>query len=533
MDLSFYWRIFLRRIPYLIIFAALGIAIGVSIAISLPARYGARAVMIVESEQIPDELAASTVQTNAIEALQIIRQRILSREVLLELGNRLKVFELVEARGERRMSADDKVRYMRDSLEISTTGGGRGASGATIVTVAFSDAPSPRLAAEVTNEIVTLILQENVQTRTAVAGQTLEFFDQEVERLAERLSQLSAEILDFKENNIEALPDSLDFRRGHQAALQERLTGLARERQTLVDRRGQLAAIFEATGRTQAAGIPAEPPSPQHLQLEALREEQMRQSVVLSERNPRMKLLAARIAKLEAEIEAGIEAGPTGGGATPEGQGGAQASLLDIQLVDIDTQIRAIDAQVSETELRLADVTASIASTPGNTVMLSTLERDYDNIKRQYDRAVDAQAKASTGNVIESLAKGRRISVVEQAVAPERPTSPNRPLIALSGLIGGLALGGLVVALMELLNRSVRRPRDLETGLGIEPFATIPYMFTAGELLRRRAIVTAMALGLILGLPGALWYVDRNVRPLQPVLERLLDKIPLASVIRT
>ena len=84
MDLSFYWRIFLRRIPYLIIFAALGIAIGVSIAISLPARYGARAVMIVESEQIPDELAASTVQTNAIEALQIIRQRILSREVLLD-----------------------------------------------------------------------------------------------------------------------------------------------------------------------------------------------------------------------------------------------------------------------------------------------------------------------------------------------------------------------------------------------------------------------------------------------------------------
>ena len=195
--------------------------------------------------------------------------------MLLELGNRLKVFELVEARGERRMSADDKVRYMRDSLEISTTGGGRGASGATIVTVAFSDAPSPRLAAEVTNEIVTLILQENVQTRTAVAGQTLEFFDQEVERLAERLSQLSAEILDFKENNIEALPDSRYFRRGHQAALQGRRTGLARERQTLVDRRGQLAAIFEATGRTQAAGIPVEPPSPQHLQLEALRESVM------------------------------------------------------------------------------------------------------------------------------------------------------------------------------------------------------------------------------------------------------------------
>ncbi|AWI86884.1 hypothetical protein CEW88_24310 (plasmid) [Alloyangia pacifica] len=160
MDLSFYWRIFLRRIPYLIIFAALGIAIGVSIAISLPARYGARAVMIVESEQIPDELAASTVQTNAIEALQIIRQRILSREVLLELGNRLKVFELVEARGATDVSRRQGPLHARQPRDQHHRRRARAPRGQPSVTVAFSDAPSPRLAAEVTNEIVTLILQE-------------------------------------------------------------------------------------------------------------------------------------------------------------------------------------------------------------------------------------------------------------------------------------------------------------------------------------------------------------------------------------
>lgn len=523
MDLSFYWRIFLRRMPYLVVFAALGVALGVSIAISLPARYDSRAVLIVESEQIPGELAASTVQTNAIEALQIIRQRILSREVLLELGNRLKVFERIEAQGERRLSADEKVRYMRDNLRIATSGGGGRSAGATIVVVEFQGAPSPRLAAEVTNEIVTLILQENVETRTAVASQTLDFFDQEVERLAEQLSQLNGRILGFKEENIEALPDSLNFRRGHQAALQERLIGLARDRQTLLDRRARLEAVFEETGRVAAPEMGRGAPSPEEAQLQALREEQLRKSAILSESNPRMKILASRIAALEEKLanQPPETAAPTAG----------QTSLLDIQLIDIDTQIGAIDSQIAGLEQRLTEVTAGIAATPGNAVVLSTLQRDYENVKRQYDRAVDAQAKASTGNVIESLAKGSRISVVEQAVAPERPTSPNRPLIAVAGLVAGAVIGVLAVALMELCNRTVRRPQELETGLGIAPLAAIPYMFTAGELLRRRAIVGSVALALIAGLPGALWYVDRNVRPLQPVLERVLDKLNLAAVI--
>ena len=36
MDLGYYWKIFRRRLPYVIILAALGTAIGVSLAMTLP-----------------------------------------------------------------------------------------------------------------------------------------------------------------------------------------------------------------------------------------------------------------------------------------------------------------------------------------------------------------------------------------------------------------------------------------------------------------------------------------------------------------
>ena len=61
----------------------------------------------------------------------------------------------------------------------------------------------------------------------------------------------------------------------------------------------------------------------------------------------------------------------------------------------------------------------SIEATPGNAITLDTLERDYANIRIQYDQAVANKARAETGDIIEALCKGQRISVIEQAVVPQ------------------------------------------------------------------------------------------------------------------
>jgi uncharacterized protein involved in exopolysaccharide biosynthesis len=57
--------------------------------------------------------------------------------------------------------------------------------------------------------------------------------------------------------------------------------------------------------------------------------------------------------------------------------------------------------------------------------------------------------------MIEILSRGQRISVIEQAVPPEQPVSPNRPLIAGSGLAGGLILSLGAFALLEVSSRAV------------------------------------------------------------------------------
>ena len=536
MDLRYFWQLLRRRIPMIVILTTIGTALGLGIALTLPPNYESQAVLIVESEQIPDELAASTVRTNEVEALQIIRQRILSREVLLDLANSLNIYP-----DDDEMSADRKVSDLRDRITINTPAGRvvqrRGPRQATIVTVGFT-AGSGKLAADTANELVTLILQENVDMRTAVARQTLDFFEQEVDRLEQDLNTVSGQILDFKEENLQSLPDSLDFRRSQQSQLTQRLGALEREKVALQDRRAQMVILFETTGRTEfrnngrptTSVAPRQVLRPEEQELNDLQVEYAQLAAVLSESNPRMTLLRSRIEAAEAVV-AGLPEIVDETESAGEEIRSVEMSLFDIQLADIDAQIAYLDDQMVDVNKDLDALSETIAATPGNAVTLAALERTYTNLQQQYNQAVKNRARAETGSIIESMSRGQRITAVEQATAPENPASPNRPMIATAGMAGGLVLGLLIFLLLELLNRAVRRPQDLQKGLGIDAFGTVPYMRTEWEHFRRRTATLAISAILLIGITGGLWYVDRNVRPLQPMMESVLDRVNLGELL--
>lgn len=517
MDLKFYLSLFLRRLPYFLIFVALGAAVGGTLAVVLPPVYRAEATLVVESAQIPGDLAASTVQTAAVEQLQIIQQRILTRDKLIDMANRLEIYGPRGSIQAARIPADEKVADLRNRIEIDTSGGASRRTGpqATFVTVGFS-APRAALSATVVNEVVTMILQENVQMRTTVAGQTLEFFTQEVARLDQELTRIGGQILAFKEQNQDALPDSLDFRRSQLAASQERLLQLQREAAGLKDRRERLVTLYQTTGRVDG-GVPEQNMTPDQRRLKALRDQLETQLVLLSPQNPKVKMLQAQIAAQEEVVNA---QGPQDTGAD-----GRQLTAYEIQLADIDGQLNFIEERQQQLRAEMEALQKSIAATPGNANALATMERNYANMQAQYNQAVADRARAETGDMIETLSKGQRISVIEQAIAPREPDSPNRPLLAGAGFGGGVAAGLAFIVLLELLNSAIRRPVDLVNGLGITPFATIPLIRSRGEVLRRRLIIALAFAVVLVVLPGALWWVHSQIMPLDLLISQALRRI--------
>ncbi|MEO1362198.1 MAG: Wzz/FepE/Etk N-terminal domain-containing protein [Pseudomonadota bacterium] len=529
LDLKFYFALFLRRLHYFLIFTVAGTAVGVMFAVTLPPSYEADARLVVESEQIPDELAASTVRTAATEQLQIIEQRILTRDILLEMANRLDIYADRNARSDERLRPDQIVQDLRSRIRIRTTGGGRG-DNATLVRVSFS-ASSPGLAAAVTNEVVTLMLEENVRMRTGVSGQTLEFFEQEVARLDEELTRRGAEIIRFQEENTEALPDSLAFRRGQLTAAQERLLQLSREEAALNDRRAGMVALFEATGRvseTDAAGR-TRPQSAAEVRLRELEARLVASGAVLAFDNPRIRSIRAQIAALEEQIAEERAAAQAIQAAAAEDAAAAPSpatSLYDIQLSDIDNQLRFIAGRRAELEAEMVALRETIQATPNNAIYLDTLERDFAATRLQYDQAVANRARAETGDIIEALSKGERISVIEQAVPPAEPTSPDRVKLAAAGVGGGLMVGLGLVVLLELLNSSIRRPQDVVRQLEITPLGTLPFIRTRRDRFRRGVLILFVLVAVAAGSAGTLWAINEYFMPLDLFLEKVLRQLP-------
>ncbi len=159
-------------------------------------------------------------RTPALEQLQIIEQRLLTRENLLGIARDLQVFpDLAE------MSPDDIVAAMRARTKIQTASG---RDRATLMTVSF-EAGNPQKAAGVLNEYLNLIQESDAEFRRGRAGETLDFFRQEVQRIGQEIDNQSTRILTFKQANSDALPESLDFRMSQRSEVQNDLLQVQRD----------------------------------------------------------------------------------------------------------------------------------------------------------------------------------------------------------------------------------------------------------------------------------------------------------------
>jgi hypothetical protein len=74
-----------------------------------------------------------------------------------------------------------------------------------LLTLTFK-AREAQIAADVVNEYVTQILAASVRLRTGQAGETLSFFEQEVQRLGDELERRSTRITEYQRENADALP---------------------------------------------------------------------------------------------------------------------------------------------------------------------------------------------------------------------------------------------------------------------------------------------------------------------------------------
>jgi capsular polysaccharide biosynthesis protein len=169
----------------------------------------------------------------------------------------------------------------------------------------------------------------------------------------------------------------------------------------------------------------------------------------------------------------------------------------------------------------------NISLSASNAIRLAELERDYGIIQTRYGSAVSNLNAARMSERMEATAQGQRINVIENASVPQVPSGPDRPRIAAIGIFVGIALAVGYFTLLEVLNRTIRRPAELVERFEIAPLVTIPYMESRWERLLRRTGLLAATIAVLIGVPIALWYVDTYYLPLELIVQKGLAKFGL------
>lgn len=497
------------------------------IALLLPPYYSSTAKILVQSQQIPNELVQSTVNVRAAERLALIQQRLTTRQNLLELADRLRIFE-----DKPQMSSTDIVEALRESIlveEIALSDRPSRVTQAAAFTVTYNSR-SPVNAARVANELVTMVLQENLETRAKRAADTRTFLDKKSRDLAVELSRIEGEIARFKIENAEALPTSLHNRQSELSDLRERRYGLLQQRVTLEERRRALREGIDA-GVLLSDGTES-PRTPEERKLDTLKQQLAEARGVFASGHPSIRALRSRIASLEASIVSSRESSlATSDAPRGESAGGEIQTDRERQLTLIDRQYKLFVERIDAANKRIKSLEESIAATPDTEIALSALERRRSDLAAQHQSASVKSAKAADGEELELNRQAERYEILEQAQIPQTPDSPPRKLIAAGGFGGSIMLGFGLIVLLELMNRTIRTSRHLTTQIGLTPIVTIPMIRTSQEVTKRR-LTTGVYVLLLIGLGfGIVFMIDQYVTPIDRLVTNFLDDAQLTPIV--
>lgn len=561
-----------RALPMGIAFGAV-LALALLLAVFWPATYRSTGTILIEQQEIPEDFVRSAVSSYADQRVQVISQRVMTSANLLEIIGKYGLYgdrdsETRETLVER-MRED--IRLEMISADVVDPRQGR----ATKATIAFSvgyDSRSPDLAARVANDVVSLYLRENLETRKQLAAGSTEFLAGEAEKLRRRIDELEARIATFKQQNYDRLPE---FAQSSQAQLM-------RANEELRDVDGRIRALDQQVVFLDAQLVQISPTSEvitgtyQRLlssgdRLKVLRSERTALVARYSPDHPDVRRLEREIASLEREV-GGVDASNDLARRLEHSRSELatvrdryspdhpdvrrlerEVESLEAQLrtagdaprpqpkvptpdnpayIQISAQRQAAAAERGTLMARRAELQSNIAGYEQAQLAMPAVERDYAAMLREaqseqakYNEVRQKQLAAELAQNLESEQKGERFTLIEPPLRPEAPVSPNRKAILALGFLLSIGAAVGLMALFEALDPRVRGRRELVALVGVPPLAIIPWVAPRlDEQAKRRRRLQFVA-GMAGGAVAVVLAVHVLVKPLDVLWAVLLRRL--------
>ena len=519
LDLGDYLAAFRRRRGMILLVAGIIFIIGLITAWVWPPTYQSSSTILIEEQEIPSELIQSTVTTYAAQRIQVISQRVMARSNLLEIVNKYNLYE----KERRRYTTEEVLLEMREDIgiemitaEVVDPRTGRPGIAAIAFSLSYLS-ENPKQAQKVANELTTLYLDENLKSRTEKAAETTDFLTVEANRLNDEIARIEGQLSKFKEENLYTLPESRELNSLSLQRAERELADIDTKLQSLEETKiylgGQLplldpydsGAVLSPNARLDALRTEyislASRYSPDHpdvtrikqeiralemetgnyaspddlrAQLELLRNDLAQAEQTYTQDHPDVKKLQRQVAAMESELNNPPSAA-TSKAASVNADNPAYVTM-QTQLAAADSEIRSLKTRRAKTLEKIAEYEERLLQTPKIEQEYRMIVRELEQTSANYQNTRSKQITAEVGQEMEKERKGEKFTLIDPAVLPEEPISPNRPAIIFLSLVLALGAGVGSAAVAESMNAAVRGAKGLVAILNTAPLAVIPYL---------------------------------------------------------
>jgi polysaccharide chain length determinant protein (PEP-CTERM system associated) len=495
-------RILKTRALLIVVPALVGLLAALVVSSQLPNVYQAETLLQIVPQRVPDSYVRSTVTIRAEDRLEALRQQVQSRTQFERMIQELNLYPRERAV----LPMQDVVERMRASMSVETVRPNRAEPvDAFYLRFKYGD---PVMAARVTERLGTLYIDYNARERGALAQGTNEFLITQLNEAKARLEEQDRKLQAFRERHSGKLPSQLPSNmqaiQSTQMQRQSVVESLARDRdRKLMLERLYNDALAEPAPMSPSAGGEASSPtalaamSPRQ-RLDLARANLTALQAKLKEGHPDLRRARKQVADLEKSVaELPATGAPVAAGATPEEtQRRERISSMRAEIESLDRQILFKESEDRRLGGIIGSYQSRIDAVPGVESEYLALTRDYATIQESFKDLLTKSESAKMAENLENRQIGEQFRVLDAPRAPLRPVSPQRALISGGGLAAGLLLGLALVALLEIMDGSLRNEVDVALVLRLPVVAVVPRLLTGEEaqrIVRRRWMFSATA----------------------------------------
>jgi polysaccharide chain length determinant protein (PEP-CTERM system associated) len=466
---------------------ALGVAWGLCLAgwlaiALIPNSYESKARVFAQEQSILPQQVGMVPNDRQADLLRL-KQALTSTENLQKVVRRTDLNLLVGSEADMaaqvaKLRENIKITAQIDNpnmIEISATTGVAG----------FSNAQNARTASGTVQALLDLFIEENLAGGRAETGQSLGFLDEELKRRELKLQEAEQRRVEFETRYLGVLPGEGSIEQRMSSARME----LANIDQQLAAAQGALASI-----RAQLNATPANISTPgfsggggggfatqQLATLQGTLAQQ--QARGFTENHPDVIATRNEISRLRPQAQSERSAG---GGSNTISTPNPAYSSLRAMAAEREATVNAASMRKNQLQAAMTELSAKQSSEPGVVAEQARLNRDYEVLKRQYDKLLEDREQVRLRSDIQTKTDAMQVKVIDPPSKPTSPIAPNRPLFLTGILLVAIGAGVGAAFAKGQLQTTFPTVSRLEQATGLPVLGSVSQIFTPERRAKHR-----------------------------------------------